>query len=337
MDGTATPLVTNNLNCPSTVGCYEIDLTADSSAPRANLIGLPLPYPVGWWDVVIEVNGTAYTPDAAEAAGYVDKQYWVYNYDNNNNGGYDTYDDVTPGMVGTAQPFQGLWLKVNPASYGHTVIILIPAIPKVSQADPPGDTSSAASPRWLNWLFPAAHAAPPERVPARGKRARDEHRRRHAEGIQTGREWYVRLIVEEPDAGRFDRNNVLGQLDDSKVGYDSHDLEELAPFGDTYLTLVFPHPNWRKRAGDYASDYRPVKRNTRWSFEIRTDSPGREVLLRWAGSPEILADSVLVDPATGERFRANDPAYADGYPVFMDSTVRTLKWVYKRKSVKRSQ
>ncbi len=46
--GTATaPLTTTN--CPSAVGCYVIPLTAAASGNRYNLIGMPFPYPVGWW------------------------------------------------------------------------------------------------------------------------------------------------------------------------------------------------------------------------------------------------------------------------------------------------
>jgi hypothetical protein len=60
-------LVTTNPNCRSTVGCYEITLTAPTSGVLYNQISFPLPYPVGWWDVVVEVDGNAYTPSAANA------------------------------------------------------------------------------------------------------------------------------------------------------------------------------------------------------------------------------------------------------------------------------
>ena len=52
------------------------------------------------------------------------------------------------------------------------------------------------------------------------------------------------------------------QLPDSALGYDRHDLPEVAPFGN-YMTVVFPHPEWGDRSGDYTSDFHGTQ-NSPW-------------------------------------------------------------------------
>ena len=59
----------------------------------------------------------------------------------------------------------------------------------------------------------------------------------------------MRVIVESGDFR--DAGNVLGQLPDSLDGPDGHDLEELAPFGSSYLTVIFPHEEWGGDAWGY--------------------------------------------------------------------------------------
>lgn len=275
-DATATPLTTS-ANCPSSVGCYAITL-ATPAADRYNLVGFPLPYPVAWWDARVEVDGTAYTLAAAETAGYLASTYWVWN-----GNGYDVFDDTTPGVLGVNQPWRGLWVKVLASGVGKTIKLLVPAIPRVSQAPVFGPPANLALhnevPRleagWrelVNWLIPTALASPPDQAPAIGWQEREEHRQRHAKAIQEGREWYVRLIVEEPELGLRDSNNLLGKLSDAAVGYDRHDLPELPPTFTPYLTIVCPHTEWGLKAGRYASDYRPTNRGeeaSTWRFEVR--------------------------------------------------------------------
>lgn len=71
--------------------------------------------------------------------------------------------------------------------------------------------------------------------------------------------WYLRLSLSSADGQMQDSSNALGQLAGASLGADSADLKELAPFGERYLSLVFPHPEWGERAGDYATDQRPPK------------------------------------------------------------------------------
>jgi CSLREA domain-containing protein len=146
---TATQVVFS-AGCPSTSGCYAIPLTAPSSPDTSlfNLVGMPFPYPVGWWEVRLDVDGTAYPLDAASV--YVEKNYWVWNGND-----YDSYDSHTLGSIGILQPWQSLWIKVLAASRGHTLKLLIPRIPKTSQAP----TSIPGWLRALDWLIPPAVAA----------------------------------------------------------------------------------------------------------------------------------------------------------------------------------
>ncbi len=334
---TATPLVTSNNNCPSTAGCYEIPLFAASdSTARANLVNFPLPYPVGWWDVRVQVtaNGstTVYTPSAAETAGYLQKTYYIWNGTS-----YDTFDDSTPGKLGVLQPWQSIWVKVLPGSSGKTVKLLVPAIPKLSMA-PAQDTATPlavghkqAQPwlaKALDWLVPAAEAAP---VTAVG--VNDRTARMAAEGlaIQQGHNWYVRLVAQEPTQAMRDRNAVFGQLDGSGTGSDNHDLSAMAPFGTPYLQVAFPHPEWGAKAGDYVTDFRPVKPGTgadQWTFEVRSDTP-RKVLLKWEAPQAVLDHSVLVDVATGQSYSPGSAALqGGGLWITLTGTTRRFTWNY---------
>ena len=131
-----------------------------------------------------------------------------------------------------------------------------------------------------------------------------------------------------------DRNNVFGQLSDSKKGYDEHDLKELPPFGERYLTIVFPHPEWGDRANDYASDFHPLKKsnnNDKWIFEVRTDDPDRELTLTWTGPNEVLNNSWLIDESSGETVEVIPGA---GYTFVMNATSRRFRWEFSGKSKK---
>ena len=162
-------------------------------------------------------------------------------------------------------------------------------------------------------------------------------------------EWYLRLIAEVSSQNMKDRGNVLGHLNDSVSGYDSHDLPEMAPFGDNYLTIVFPHPEWGEKAGDYTSDYHnPDAHNAdEWTFEVRSSATNSEVKLYWEGlnvlstsydgnklkkKEERVIDTLLQrmwleDTATGERIDAVVDNKLQSYTFSMNgSNVRAFRW-----------
>ena len=135
-------------------------------------------------------------------------------------------------------------------------------------------------------------------------------------------EWYVSLTATAGDLK--DSGNVLGQLRDSQYGYDLHDLKELSPFATPYLTIVFPHPDWGDHAGDYGSDFRGThKRKNKWTFEVRSDDPNREITLSWSSLADMSGMSLL-DTVTGTKVAAQ---HADQQYTFnMDGeTVRKLQ------------
>ncbi len=98
-------------------------------------------------------------------------------------------------------------------------------------------------------------------------------------------EWYARVIAEIPTENMKDQGNILGQLQDSTNAYDAHDLFEMKPFGNKYLTIVFPHPEWEERSGVYTSDYHSMDTDTNdeWVFQVRTSAINSDVTLRWEG------------------------------------------------------
>jgi hypothetical protein len=134
----------------------------------------------------------------------------------------------------------------------------------------------------------------------------------------------VRLIVESETLR--DDGNLLGQLADSMEGFDSHDLPELAPFGDTFLTLVFPHDDWGAHAGDYTTDFHGVgDETTDWRMEVRSSEIGKEITLRWEGWPPSQGRSRawLIDDEIGKVL----PASSGGsYTFLMTSGQRAFRW-----------
>ncbi len=119
-----------------------------------------------------------------------------------------------------------------------------------------------------------------------------------------GQGWAVRLTATAP--GMADDGNLFGQLPDSADGWDRHDLIELDPFGDHYLTVVFPHGDWGQRAGDYATDFHALgagPHRDRWTFEVWASAGVKRVMLTWDGPEQVLQRSVLVNERTGERLR----------------------------------
>uniref|UniRef100_UPI0040571221 hypothetical protein n=1 Tax=Candidatus Electronema sp. TaxID=2698783 RepID=UPI0040571221 len=148
-------------------------------------------------------------------------------------------------------------------------------------------------------------------------------------------EWHVRLTVKAED-GREDSGNVLGRLKDSTQGPDSHDLPEMPPppppMGDRYLSIVFPHPEWKTEMPDYASDFRNVPAGPDaadlWNFEVRTHTPGIKAKLTWQGPAEILQRSRIKEAKSGKVLVENCGAAADA-PVLLTKEPLAFIWEYQ--------
>ncbi len=117
------------------------------------------------------------------------------------------------------------------------------------------------------------------------------------------RNWTVRLVAE---SGKMrDAGNVLGQAPDARDGFDYHDLKEQPPFGERYLSIVFPHGDWQEHSGDYTSDFHAPHppRQGEWHFDVIAGELRAPVTLRWAGEGMPLRGMFLIDRGTGQRIR----------------------------------
>ena len=149
-----------------------------------------------------------------------------------------------------------------------------------------------------------------------------------------GDDWYVRLIVESPAEHLYKRSNLLGQLAQSSLDYDRHDLVELAPPMAPYLTAVFTHPD-REQTEGFSTDFHSPNQNDEWVFVVRTDDPKREVTLRWESThPKHLARSYLVDLDANVAIDAGNGKSQQSYTFSMNGeTERAFLWVLASETI----
>ncbi|WP_339137095.1 MAG: hypothetical protein WGN25_03860 [Candidatus Electrothrix sp. GW3-4] len=149
-------------------------------------------------------------------------------------------------------------------------------------------------------------------------------------------EWYVRLIVTADD-GRQDSGNFLGRLTESRAGLDNRDLPELpppaSPIGDSYLSIVFPHPEWKGQQENYTADFHGVPetglgKKESWTFEICTHTPGIPVTLSWKGDEAVLRHSQLLDATTG-RILVKKCSATSEYVVELTKDCVSFVWEYR--------
>ncbi|MCW8925178.1 MAG: FG-GAP repeat protein, partial [Xanthomonadales bacterium] len=335
--------------CASPRGCFEIPLVnpADASSEHYNMVGHPGNIQTDWASVTVLVDGVPYTPYDAEANNFVSNTLWKYN-----GNGYDSYNDITPGMIGYLDTYDGFWVKVLGGSFGKTVKLLVPY--GTATGSPPGPPGVMLQPpveslleppkplwaRLVDFFIPDSHAAKPT----------------------WDQEWYLRLIAISEDENLLDRNNVLGQLQESVNTHDRHDLVELNPFAPPYLSLVFPHQDWGDNAGNYTSDYHMANTGAadEWVFEIHSDDAYRNVDLYWDGlylldgiwsqdtgkktwsqskqmdESKLYDRMVLEDLDLGVEIPAVEDGVANHYSFSMNGqNVRSFRWVMESEKGKK--
>ena len=336
--GTATSLV-NSADCTSADNnCFEIPLfkPADNLSQLSNMLGHPLPYPVNWRNFRLRVNGdpdSPLTPSEAEARGFMKKVTYKYS-----GSAYVPFDDVTPGYDhGALGAFDGFWVRLMENSFGAGDITLL--VPN-TRSDGVITTDAVVAESNLmqaeaysseSVLSKSAKASARKTPPGLAKR--EAHRQAHRQAEQKGEEWYVRLIVEAPAEDLKDDGNILGQLQDSAIGLDQHDLPEPAPL-TPYLTIVFTQPDWGDDAGDYTSDFHPPSRYNkvdRWPFVVVSDNPEREVTLSWQGSEHALKNAVLIDLDNNEMI---EPGKQGDYTFITSSERRYFEWEFVKRPAK---
>lgn len=301
------PTVTAGLTgCQSLNGC--IVLNVDTTAAGARMFGNPFGYDVEWSKVRVRVggsSGTIYTPTEAFNAGYVSKQFWIWN-----GSSYDTWDDST--TPGNLKYSQGFFVKVLEGGVGQTIELLVPATSSsLTVTSLPGkildgfaSLSYALTEAVVGMFVTTAHAQ------------------------EAPKGWRVKLRAENA-AKATKAQAVLGQFPGSVLGYDGADLTTFAPFASPYLALVFPHTDWGVNNGDYATDFRAFDRKAgQWLIELRADTAGQQVVLRWEGDPAILKRSVLIDAVAGRTIKPTDRANANGYALTLNTPIRQLTWRY---------
>lgn len=305
-----------------------------SSTGRYNLVGHPFVFDVCWKDVQV-VDGTTVlsldqadplvggnracsqlpTPDPSCVMSRTMGQW--------NGSAYQSYDGVTPGAEGVLSNFAGLWVQAfktgiqlrvpvkrgagNPCATvtgNSPVSVQATALQEEDVAQPTPEilTTTTAEPQ-------AAPQADNQRYPAPITRRREE--------------WGLRLIVKAD--GLVDPGNLLGRLSDSVDGPDQHDLKEPSPFDPSkFLTIVFPHSDLGRYAGDYTTDYHATAKGgiSEWSFEVRSNQP-RTITLSWVGPDDILQHSKLVDDETNKTF---NPNAKNTYTVTMTKSVHRFRW-----------
>ncbi len=128
-------------------------------------------------------------------------------------------------------------------------------------------------------------------------------------------DWQIRLTAESE--GKEDAGNLLGQLSTAVDGRDRHDLEELAPFGSSHLSILFTNPAFPNAEWGFTSDFRAptIKPTGEWSFVVRASDDVGSVTLSWDGAPDLLGVGWLIDLETGDRMRTapgGSYSYASG-------------------------
>ncbi len=285
-------------------------LVADAAVGRWNMAGHPFPFPVCWADALVVDGAAVLSLDQAdpvvgsERACSLDPpdpscvmSRVAYSW---NGAAYDAFDGETPGTEGALEAFEGLWVR----AFKSGIALRIPAVPSGSAGCSAAESSAPSA-------------------PSSARLAADRRQAARSELGDEAADWSGRLVAA---SGALRDAAVFGRLAGSRTGPDRHDLPELSPFGEPYLTVVFPHPEWGDRAGDYASDYRPAGGGVAahaWRFDLLTSEPGLEVTLTWQAPAAVLRRSRLVDLETG---RAVDLTPGGQYTFTLDGSSRSFRW-----------
>ena len=159
-------------------------------------------------------------------------------------GSYQVYDPDVPGQEGNLVPLDGLWVKAFKA--GIELRLPDPAAPVSAEAGTAAAQATASESTKQN----------------QGRGNKDKKKDEAA--------WHVRLVAEQ--GSLRDPGNTLGQKPGSIDGQDSRDLEEPAPFGNTYLSVLFTNPLFEAVEWGFTTDFRtptePI--SGEWPFVVKT-------------------------------------------------------------------
>jgi hypothetical protein len=247
-------------------------------------VGHPFDFSVDWSDVQIVDGADVQSLAAAVADGDLSETYHIWN-----GNAYDAFNATTLEMIGTLTSFDGIWVQ----AFKDGIYLRVPSIESFA-------ASSAATSVFVESASTISMASQLDNNTV-GSQVTDDG------------SWAVRIIIESGDFK--DSGNVLGQLPDSLDEQDKHDLEEMAPFGGSYLTVIFPHEEWAAD-GDaevwgYTSDFHASSRKPKgeWTFAVMSSIDVSEVSLRLEGPEDILRKAKLRDMETGKLVRFSKGIY----------------------------
>ena len=294
------------------------DLPLESDAQgRFNLLGHPFTVAIDWADVSVVDGGSTLT--LAEADPDIDPgpalalacdqvpvdalcimskkmQQW-------DGSAFQIYDGITPGQEGNLAVSDAFWVK----AYKSAISLRIPSLPPAPPPPPASVTSLSATSAAATTASPSLNLSSVEGTATNSRQGAKPEKK-----DQSSAPWYARLIVE---SGKFsDAGNVLGQLADSLDSQDGHDLEEPLPFGSSYLTIVFPHDDWKAGSWGYTTDFHALskKPSGTWRFAVKASANITDATLRWTAPDSILRKAKIIDEQTGKKIKLK----ADGHYSF---------------------
>jgi hypothetical protein len=184
-----------------------------------------------------------------------------------NGAAYQGFDGTTPGMEGSLEPFDGVWV----AAHKPGISLRLPAMTAAAEGDAASD------------------------APLTGGQQEQADRR----------EWTLRLTVASGE--QSDPGNLLGRLATARGGKDAHDLVELPPQGDSWLSLLFLNKAWETEDNwGYTSDFRRAVRGEprgSWRFVIKSSGEQQQATLSWSGPRKVLKRARLIDTVNHKVIR----------------------------------
>ncbi len=120
---------------------------------------------------------------------------------------------------------------------------------------------------------------------------------------------FVQILAKVDDFK--DSHNFFGLSDKAKDGYDRLDIDEAPPIAP-YVSLSFPHQDWKENKGHYCQDIRkaPNKKKTYsekiiWDMQIKTDQLNKTITLEWKNTKAIPEEYYLYLTDENESILAN--------------------------------
>ena len=263
----------------------DIDLIG-APGGRDNNVGHTQAVSVDWNKVQVVDGGTVLNYGQYGDVMSIEMNKW-------NGAAYQVFNGITPDRLGTLDPFDGFWVN----ALEPDIKLRIPAGAAEFSAD-----VIAAAPLSVQSLSVQSFTATSTSTSTNTKVEKTKKPKKAKKPKYAP--WFIRLTASAGDME--DPGNVFGQLETAYEGNDAHDLEEPAPIGSRYLSILFPNPLFEQPDWGYTTDFRALTKRPRgqWPFVVKAYPGISEVTIRWEGEDYLFKDAWLVDESTGETVRA---------------------------------